>query len=91
LQLKKTDEALTDCTDCLELNPSYFKALRTRGRIHLSLEAWEDAIRDFKAAYELAPAGSADESALGREVKDAEAKFKKSKMKVSSIGIVLLV
>jgi hypothetical protein len=39
-------------------------------------------VRDFKQAYELAPAGSADESALHKEVKDAEAKLKKSKMKV---------
>lgn len=39
-------------------------------------------MRDFKAAYELAPSGSADEAGLQREVKDAEQKLKKSKMKV---------
>lgn len=40
-------------------------------------------MRDFKQAYELAPAGSADEAGLQRDVRDAEVKLKKSKMKVS--------
>lgn len=38
-------------------------------------------MRDLKAAYEHAPSGSNDETALKKEVKDAEVKLKKSKMK----------
>lgn len=49
--------------------------------MHLSTEDFEAAVRDFKQAYELAPAGSNDEAGLQREVKDAEVKLKKSKMK----------
>ncbi|KAI5479814.1 DnaJ family protein [Pseudohyphozyma bogoriensis] len=80
-KLKEPEKALADCDACLEINPSYFKALRTRARVHLSSEDFEAAMRDFKQAYELAPAGSADETSLKRELKDAEVKLKKSKMK----------
>ncbi|KAL8277416.1 hypothetical protein RQP46_010138 [Phenoliferia psychrophenolica] len=81
LKAKEYVKATEDCDECLRLSPSYFKALRTRARVQLATEEWEGALRDFKAAYELAPAGTADETGLKREVKDAEAKLKKSKMK----------
>lgn len=57
--------------------------MRTKARIGLLNEDFEGALRDFKAAYELATTGSTDEAGLLREVKDAEIKLKKSKMKVS--------
>jgi len=81
LKLKKYDDALADCDACLEINSSYFKALRTRARVHLANEDWEAAVRDFKAAYELAPAGSNDEAGLKREVQEAEGALKRSKLK----------
>lgn len=74
--------ALSDCDACLELNEQYFKAVRTRARVYLAQEQWDDAVRDFERAYEMAPAGSADEAALKGEVRDAKAKLKRSKMKV---------
>lgn len=79
--MKKFVEALADCDACLAVSDKYFKALRTRGRVQLAQEEWYGALRDFKAAYEMAPAGTPDEAGLKREVKDAEAKLKKSKMK----------
>jgi len=82
-QLKDYPSAISDCSACLELNSSYFKALRTRARAYLAQEEWEDAVRDFKAAFELAPSGSNDETMLKKEVREAEQKLKKSKMKVS--------
>ncbi|GAA5977817.1 hypothetical protein JCM21900_000287, partial [Sporobolomyces salmonicolor] len=81
LRLKSYPACIADCTACLALNSSYFKALRTRARAHLAQEEWEDAVRDFKKAYELAPEGSADERTLKGEVRDAEGKLKRSKMK----------
>lgn len=81
-QAKNYDSAIADCSSCVSASPSYFKAFRTRARAHLAQEDFEAAVRDFKQAYELAPQGSNDEAALKREVRDAEAKLKKSKMKV---------
>jgi len=86
VQLKQYDSAISDCTTCLSLNSSYFKALRTRARSYLAQEEFEDAVRDFKAAFELAPSGSNDESMLKKEVREAEQKLKKSKMKVRSLS-----
>ncbi|KAM0752097.1 TPR-like protein [Meredithblackwellia eburnea MCA 4105] len=81
LKAKNYPSAISDCDECLRLSPSYFKALRTRARVALAQEDWEGAVRDFKAAHELAPAGSADETGLKREIKEAETALKKSKMK----------
>ncbi|GAA5904248.1 uncharacterized protein JCM6883_006424 [Sporobolomyces salmoneus] len=81
LRLKDYPSAIQDCTICLDLNSSYFKALRTRARAYLAQEEYEDAVRDFKAAFELAPSGSNDESMLKKEVREAEQKLKRSKMK----------
>lgn len=83
-QQKKNEEALADCNSCIALQPEYFKAYRTRGRINLAMEDFEAAVRDFEKAYEMAPQGSNDEAALQKEVKDAKAALKKSKMKVRS-------
>lgn len=86
--MKNTTAALADCDACIAASPKYWKALRTRGRVHISLEEFEAAVRDFKSAFELAPAGTPDEAALQREVKDAEIQLKKSKMKVSRIFLL---
>ena len=88
--MKNPTAALADCDACIFVSPKYWKAIRTRARVHLSTEDFEAALRDFKLAYELAPAGSADESALGREVKEAERSLKKSKMKdhYKTLGIL---
>lgn len=50
--------------------------------MYLAQENWEEAVRDFKQAFELAPAGSVDERGLKGEVGDAEGKLKRSRMKV---------
>lgn len=81
MQAKSYESAISDCSACLELDASYFKAFRTRARAYLALEDYESSLRDFKQAYELAPAGSNDEAALKREVREAEAALKKSMMK----------
>jgi tetratricopeptide (TPR) repeat protein len=85
-QAKSYDAAIADCSACLELDPSYFKAYRTRARAHLALEDYDSSLRDFKQAYELAPSGSSDEAALKREVREAEATLKKSKMIIKCWG-----
>lgn len=73
---------MEDCNACLELNEGYFKAIRTRGRVYLAQEQFNEAISDFEKAFELAPAGSADETALKSDIRDAKARLRRSKMKV---------
>jgi DnaJ family protein C protein 7 len=81
-QMKDYAAAIRECDACLVLNSTYYKALRTRARAHLAQESWEAAVRDFKAAYQAAPAGSESEAQLEADVFDAEQKLKKSKIKV---------
>ena len=50
------------------------------------MEDFEQAVRDFEKAYEMAPSGSNDEAALQREVKEAKTALKKSKMKVCIVA-----
>ena len=82
-QLTRHDDALIDTEASLVLQPGSFKALRTRARIRLHKEQYEDAIADFRAAIEQAEFESADGDvrALRGELKRAEAALKRSKTK----------
>jgi hypothetical protein len=83
LQLSRHDDALVDTEASLVLQPGSFKALRTRARIRLHKEQYEDAIADFNAAIEQAEFESAggDVRTLRTELKRAEAALKRSKTK----------
>ncbi|CAE6474116.1 unnamed protein product [Rhizoctonia solani] len=83
-KLKQLEPALEDTNASLALNPDSYKALRTRARIHLELEHYEDAVRDFKAAQESAEgdgAAAAEVRGLAEEAKKAEVLLKRSKSK----------
>jgi len=82
-QLSRHDDALVDTEASLVLQPGSFKALRTRARIRLHKEQYDDAIADFRAALEQAEFESADGDAraLRGELKRAEAALKRSKTK----------
>ncbi|CAE6443965.1 unnamed protein product [Rhizoctonia solani] len=83
-KLKQLEPALEDTNASLALNPDSYKALRTRARIHLDLEHYEDAVRDFKAAQESAEgdgAAAGEVRSIAEEVKKAEVLLKRSKTK----------
>ncbi|QRW16806.1 F-box/WD repeat-containing protein pof7 [Rhizoctonia solani] len=84
LELKQLEPALEDTNASLALNPDSYKALRTRARIHLELEHYEDAVRDFKAAQESAESDGAaggEVRSIAEEVRKAEVLLKRSKTK----------
>jgi len=83
VKLSRHDDALVDTEASLVLQPGSFKAMRTRARIRLHKEEYEDAIADFRAALEQAEFESADGDvrALRGELKRAEAALKRSKTK----------
>lgn len=83
VKLERYEDALADTEASLLLNPSSFKALRTRARINLHLEQFDAAIADFKSAIEQAEFESldADVRALKSELKKAEVALKRSKSK----------
>ncbi|KAH9973386.1 hypothetical protein BJV74DRAFT_968159 [Russula compacta] len=83
VKLSRHDDALVDTEASLVLQPGSFKALRTRARIRLHNEQYDDAIADFHAALEQAEFESADGDvrALRTELRRAEAALKRSKTK----------
>lgn len=83
VKLDRYEDALADTEASLQLNPTSFKALRTRARINLHLENYDAAIADFKSAIEQAGFENcdADVRALKGELKKAELALKRSKTK----------
>lgn len=83
-KLKQLEPALEDTNASLSLNADSYKALRTRARIHLELEHFEEAVRDFKAAQECAEGDGAavgEVRSIAEESKKAEVLLKRSKTK----------
>ncbi|KAG8722149.1 hypothetical protein FRC08_006598, partial [Ceratobasidium sp. 394] len=83
-KLKQLEPALEDTNASLALNPESYKALRTRARIQLELEHFEEAVRDFKSAEEAADSEGAaigEVRALEQETRKAEVLLKRSKTK----------
>ncbi|KAH9074925.1 hypothetical protein EDB83DRAFT_2515802 [Lactarius deliciosus] len=83
VKLSRYDDALVDTEASLVLQPGSFKALRTRARIRLHNEQYDDAIADFRSAIEQAEfdGADADVRALRGELKRAEAALRRSKTK----------
>ena len=82
-QISRYDEALEDISTSLDLNPTSFKALRTRARIQMHLEEFESAVADLKSAIEYAQSEGAmnDERSLKTELRQPEVALKRSKTK----------
>lgn len=84
-QLYDHDKVVSDCTDCLKLNPRHVKAFIRRAQGYESLEKYEEALADFQAAAyingnaSVAIAGAARIRASLRRFKEKEAKKKKKK------------
>ncbi|KIM25410.1 hypothetical protein M408DRAFT_331174 [Serendipita vermifera MAFF 305830] len=81
---EKVEEALADLRLSLKLYPDNWKAVRTRARIRLARDEYEEAISDFREAMELAENMAGTEGAQ-REIQDelrkAEVLLKRSKEK----------
>ncbi|KAG8780259.1 hypothetical protein FRC15_009667 [Serendipita sp. 397] len=81
---EKYEEALADLDVSLKLHPDGWKAVRTRARIHLAKDDYEQAISDFREALELAESGLGNDGAqneLREEIRKAEVLLKRSKEK----------
>ena len=70
-------DALYSLNKAIKYNPRYAKALVKRGDMHLALEEYNEAIRDFSDAQEIDSTCCNVEAKL----KDAQAKAKKAKRK----------
>jgi len=74
---------MADVKESLKLHPDYYKTLRTRARIRMALEEYQEAVDDFKSALDssMIEASTAEQKALEREIRLAEVQLKRSKGK----------
>ncbi|XP_073230026.1 dnaJ homolog subfamily C member 7-like [Porites lutea] len=75
-KLNRLEEAINDCTQAIELDPTYLKAYIKRARCYMEAEKYEEAVRDYEKVCKM------DRSREHRRMLE-EAKFelKKSKRK----------
>lgn len=75
-KLDKVKEAVQHCTDALNLDETYLKALLRRAKCHSDLGDFEEAVRDYEKAFKM------DKSpANKRLLHEAKIALKKSKRK----------
>ncbi|KAI8501549.1 DnaJ sub C member 7 [Branchiostoma belcheri] len=55
VKLGRLNDAIRDCTQAIELDPSYIKAISRRATCYMETECFEEAIRDFETLYKLNP------------------------------------
>lgn len=72
VKLKQNDKAITALNKAIKYNPKYAKAYVKRGEIHVMLEDYNEAIKDFGEASSLDPTGFGVEAKL----KDAQRRKK---------------
>ncbi|KAK8950726.1 hypothetical protein KSP39_PZI004147 [Platanthera zijinensis] len=84
LPTEKYDDAIKECNEALELNPSYVKALLRRAEAHEKLEHYEESIADLKKSMELDP--SNDQARKGIRRMEPLAAEKREKLKAEMIA-----
>ena len=77
VKLDKSSDAIVSLNKAIKFNPKYAKALVKRGEVRMSMEEYNEAIRDFSDASEYDSTGFNVQAKL----KDAQAKQKKAAKK----------
>ncbi|XP_076362377.1 tetratricopeptide repeat protein 1-like [Tachypleus tridentatus] len=54
-KLEQNEEAISDCTKALDLNPSYLKAILRRAQLHKTSEKLDEALTDYQQVLEIDP------------------------------------
>mmetsp|Transcript_8770 Transcript_8770/g.22250 ORF Transcript_8770/g.22250 Transcript_8770/m.22250 type:complete len:190 (-) Transcript_8770:89-658(-) len=94
LQLGHLEDVVEDCTDALELEPRYVKALIRRAKAHEQLEDLDAALADLAKVLEIDPSLHAvrqDHKRLDAQIKEKNEKLKDEMMgKLKDLGNTVL-
>ncbi|KAK9509913.1 hypothetical protein O3M35_004802 [Rhynocoris fuscipes] len=75
-KLGRLNEAVSDCTAALKLDPNYIKALLRRAKCYMDLQQYEEAVQDYEKAAKM------DKSRdIRKLLSDAKLELKKSQRK----------
>ncbi|KAL9927236.1 tetratricopeptide repeat protein 2 isoform 2-T2 [Glossina fuscipes fuscipes] len=75
-KIGNTRDAIVDCTNVLDINAQYLKALLLRARCHNDIEKYEESVSDYEAALQLQKTPE-----IKKLLRDAKFALKKSKRK----------
>ena len=94
MELGRYEEAVTECTRALELDPKYLKALIRRCKAHEELDQLDECLADMDAALEIDPKQSklrAERNKMEERVKEKNEKLKDEMMgKLKEMGNMVL-
>uniref|UniRef100_A0A069DZ51 Putative dsrna-activated protein kinase inhibitor p58 n=1 Tax=Panstrongylus megistus TaxID=65343 RepID=A0A069DZ51_9HEMI len=75
-KLGRLNEAISDCSSALKLDPNYLKALLRRAKCYMELQQYEEAIKDYEKAVSMESSRE-----MKKLLADAKLELKKSKRK----------
>ncbi|KAM4727128.1 tetratricopeptide repeat protein 1 [Anableps anableps] len=94
LHLDLKDEAISDCTRAIDLDPEYLKALLRRAELYEKSEKLDEALEDYKKALERDPNHSGARQAcmrLPQQIQERNEKLKEEMMdKLKDLGNLIL-
>ncbi|KAE8287832.1 Tetratricopeptide repeat protein 1 [Larimichthys crocea] len=94
LHLDMKDQAITDCTRAIELNPDYVRALLRRAELYEQTDKLDEALEDYKKVLELDPNLTSARQAcmrLPQQIHERNEKLKEEMMsKLKDLGNVFL-
>ncbi|XP_073155329.1 dnaJ protein P58IPK homolog [Henckelia pumila] len=86
VKLGRGQDAVTSCTEVLEIDGDSVEALTQRGEAKLLIEDWEGAVADLKSAYEKSPQDMNIREALMRAEKSLKLSQRKDWYKILGIS-----
>ncbi|KAM6984438.1 tetratricopeptide repeat protein 1 [Tautogolabrus adspersus] len=94
LHLDLKDQAISDCTKAIELNPDYMRALLRRAELFEQTEKLDEALEDYKKVLDLDPTHTAARQACMRlpgQIQERNEKLKEEMIsKLKDLGNLVL-
>lgn len=94
LHLDKKEEAISDCSKAIELNPNYVRAILRRAELYEKTEKLDEALEDYKNVLEKDPSIPAAREAcmrLPRQIEERNEKLKEEMLgKLKDLGNMFL-
>ncbi|KAI4877602.1 hypothetical protein NFI96_027356 [Prochilodus magdalenae] len=94
LHLDKKEEAISDCSRAIELNPNYVRAILRRAELYEKTEKLDEALEDYKIVLEKDPSIPAAREAcmrLPRQIEERNEKMKEEMLgKLKDLGNMFL-
>ncbi|XP_072518881.1 tetratricopeptide repeat protein 1 [Salminus brasiliensis] len=94
LHLDKKEEAISDCSKAIELNPNYVRAILRRAELYEKTEKLDEALEDYKNLLEKDPGIPAAREAcmrLPRQIEERNEKLKEEMLsKLKDLGNMFL-